>query len=185
MAINYSICFPYCLSLLISSALGRWAVTSGWERVLQRNAAAATAEPSTPEEPGWQRGKREPFPWDTRLKMSLSAVSHTAERGSGDGPFWSALQGERGEKQQGEESSQCCAFAKNSPHFFISRCPLGTSPSLTNESSHNLIKQELLHHQVTLVEADLQRWREELGGGGVGTGLLPSPCQPSAPSHPR
>lgn len=157
MAINYSICFPYCLSLLISAALGRWAVTSGWERALQRNAAAATAEPSTPEEPGWQREEREPFLWDAGLKTCLSAVSRTAERGRGDGTFWSALQGEMGEKQQGEEWSLCCAFAKNSLPFFISLCPLGTSPSLANESSHNLIKQELLHHQVTL-EADLQCW---------------------------
>lgn len=76
MAINYSICFPYCLSLLISIALRRWDAMSDSVRMLRRNARVlgravpparlhtvcvgrgpkATLEPSRSEKPTRQRG---------------------------------------------------------------------------------------------------------------------------------
>jgi len=58
--------------------------------------------------------------------------------------FSSPLRGEIGEiQQQAEEGSHCLIFTRNCLHFFISSCPLGTLPLLTEESSHSLTKQEL------------------------------------------
>lgn len=104
MAINYSICFPYCLSLLISVALRRWDATSVSVRMLQRNARVLGLDvppallragrwgeepkpPRNPANPRSPRGKGDSvrlFRRDAGLKSSLSAVSRTAEHGSGD-----------------------------------------------------------------------------------------------------
>lgn len=76
MAINYSVCFPYCLALLISVALRRRDATSASVQTVQRNARVlgqdvppalrhaarlrrggkAALQPSTSEKPNRQRG---------------------------------------------------------------------------------------------------------------------------------
>lgn len=80
------------------------------------------------------------FPWDTRLKTSLLAMSHAAEHGTGDSLHLLVSAAGQG----WENAADCLIFTKNSLHLFISYGPLGTLPLLTNESSSNLIKQELL-----------------------------------------
>lgn len=90
MAINYSICFPYCLSLLISVALRRCCTTSASARMLQRDARAlgrdeppallcsgrlgggsgaeAPPEPRRSEQPARQGAEREAVPLGRRAK---------------------------------------------------------------------------------------------------------------------
>lgn len=100
MAINYSICFPYCLSLLTSVALRRCCATSASARMLQRNARVlgwdVPPAPLRSGRPGGERGRSppgapqigaarqamgrasaRPFPWDAGLN-----ASRRAERGS-------------------------------------------------------------------------------------------------------
>lgn len=48
------------------------------------------------------------------------------------------------------ERWHCPAFPRNGLYFFLSHWPPGTAALLPGESSHNLIKQELLPLQVTL-----------------------------------
>lgn len=80
------------------------------------------------------------LPWDTGLKTSLCAVCCTTKLGAVTAcTFVSLPQGKIGKMQQ-----ICLIFTKNSLYLFISYCPLSALPLLTNESSHNLIKQELL-----------------------------------------
>ena len=97
MAINYSICFPYCLSLLISVALRRWDATSVSVRMLQRNArvlgldvppallrtlwvgrgAQATPQPSKSDKPDRQRRQSKAVSLGRRAKnVPLRRVPH-------------------------------------------------------------------------------------------------------------
>lgn len=48
------------------------------------------------------------------------------------------------------ERWQCPALLRNNLYFFLSYWPAGTAALLPDESSHNLIKQELLPLQATL-----------------------------------
>lgn len=89
MAINYSICFPYCLSLLISIALRGWEATWVSVQMLQRNVhvldvLCAGAEGLKPPQPCGQRGQRDPVTLGHWAKnVPLCCVLHN-QAGSSD-----------------------------------------------------------------------------------------------------
>lgn len=136
MAINYSICFPHCLSPLISAALRRWDATPGWVWMLQRNEClwdchgCATAG---------QRGQSHPRAWqraecDRQRRWSEDVSLGCWPQRSGEDVEWRVL---------------ALEFPGMYLYFCLSYWPPGTAALLPDESSHNFIKQELLPLQVT------------------------------------
>lgn len=165
MAINYSICFPHCLSPLISAALRRWDATPAWVWMLQRNECLWDWHGCAT---GGERGHSHPRAWQSAEYDRQRGWSEAVSLGC-----WA-----KAVRLWDGERRHCPAFPRNGLYFFLSYWPPGTAALLPDDSSHNLIEQELLPLQVT-------QCLELLGNTGVsmrkgGSALLSSVRHPKS-----